>query len=186
VLWVFGPARSPASDPTWPGPGARPLCPHTPHARPPPFLSISFCFPRRNLLSLSSTSLPPPCPRCNPLDGYRRFLDPKVSSPPLSSLPLPPFFFPACGPWLPCAWPLASPTRGPRHPGSLAHGPLPPAARSPCPRRRGVPAPHGSAAPRGSPDAFPRAQPQRVLRLNFSLINFKFSLINVLCRVAIC
>jgi hypothetical protein len=37
-----------------------PWRPHTPHAPP---LSLSFGFPRSNSLSLSSTSLPPLCPR---------------------------------------------------------------------------------------------------------------------------
>jgi hypothetical protein len=36
-----------------------------------------------------------------------------------------------------------------------------------------------------APSSFPRAQPQRVLCLNFSLSNFKFSLVNVLRRALI-
>jgi hypothetical protein len=88
----FWPARGPARDPTQPGPWR----PHTPMRAPS--LSLSFCFPCSNSLSLSSTSLPPPCPRCDPVDGYRRLLHPKVSSPPLSSLPPSHSLFPTCAP----------------------------------------------------------------------------------------
>ena len=126
VLWASVPSR----DPTKPDP-ARPGAP-TPPCTPP---SLShFGSPRNN--SLSSTSLPSPCPRCDPVDGYRQFLDPKVSSPLLSlSLPFPlPCARPCPHPharvparglaaWLASAWP---PRRGPRGTapgGSSRHDP---------------------------------------------------------------
>jgi hypothetical protein len=113
VLCVFGPARGP----TRPGPA---LAPHTPMCP----LPLSFCFSRSNSLSLSSTSLPPPCPRRDPVDGYRLLLDPKVSSPPLSSLPPSPFHLPV------------STAPYPSRRGSLslvARPPAPPTARRPAP-----------------------------------------------------
>jgi hypothetical protein len=134
------------------GPRPNPSWPWRAPLAPPPFLSISFCFPRSNLLSLSSTSLPPPCPMCNLVDGYRRLLDPKVSSPPLSSPSL--HFLLPCVPPLPPPLgvrSLASPTSAPspraRGPGLPCVRPQPPgkAAPGPCPRRRGAPAPRGSA-----------------------------------------
>jgi hypothetical protein len=161
----------------WPGPTRDPTRPSlAPGAPPPPMrapsLSLShFCFPRSNYLCLSSTSLPPPCPRCDPVDGYRRSLDPKVSSPLLSPsipfslhvravpLPLP---FGAQPPRRPCPSPrvapsglpggaLPSPRRGPICPPdgapTLPLGtsprcrPCPPPARAACSRMRAVPFP---------------------------------------------
>jgi hypothetical protein len=127
---------------TRPGPA---LAPHTPMCP----VSLSFCFPRSNSLSLFSTSLPPLCPRCDPLDGYRWFLDPKVSSPPLSpSLPPLPSFLRA---------PLSPPGAASLSPPSVA--PCPPAARRPCPGARPPcpclgawrPCPRGSTAPSLAP-----------------------------------
>jgi hypothetical protein len=98
---------------------ARPRAPLAPHSP-----SLSFGFPTQQL----------PLPLLpffhlfalgDPVDGYRRFLDPKVSSPLLSlslslSLSLP-FPLPRA-----CPWPLAR---------ASLHGPRPPAARLRPPRR---------------------------------------------------
>jgi hypothetical protein len=127
VLWASVPARDPAQpDPTQPGP-ARPRVPLAPTPPCAPPLPLShLVFPRSNSLSLSlsSTSLSHLFALGDPVDGYRLFLDPKVSSPLLSlSLPLSlPFPFRACVP----AWPSA--------PGGAASapqrsGPRPPAMR---------------------------------------------------------
>jgi hypothetical protein len=118
---------------------ARPLAraPTSPHVRPS--LSLShFLFPCSNFLSLTSTSLPPSCPRCDPVDGYRRLSDPKVSFP--SPLLAPSFPFP-----LPCARPSppgGSPRRGPLvwpPGGSPWHGPVRAPARAAHSRTRAVP-----------------------------------------------
>jgi hypothetical protein len=112
------------------------------------------------------------------VEGYRRFLDPKVSSPLLSlflspspfSLPACPYFFPLMrvsrwrgspGP-LTCGrpWPLARGRPGPQWRGvpgpsravvpAPARRSVPASARGPlAPSRRGVPAPGGS--PRAPP-----------------------------------
>jgi hypothetical protein len=77
VLWASVPSRDPAQPDL--DTGRAPLAPHAPS------LSISFCFPRSNLLSFSL----PPLSHLFAL-GYHRILDPKVSPPlPLSS----PFLF---------------------------------------------------------------------------------------------
>jgi hypothetical protein len=155
-----GPRPSPARpSPARPGPW-RPTPPCV-----PPSLS-HLVFPRSNSLSLSSTSLSHLFALGDPVDGYRRFLDPKVSSP-LLSLPLPPLcpslrvslaprarvparvpspgsappWPPACGPW-----PLAR--------GLLAldgAAPWPPAAWPPGPSRRGSLAPQRRGLPAPPP-----------------------------------
>jgi hypothetical protein len=103
----------------------------------------------------------------DPVDGYRRFLDPKVSSalPLPLSLPLPPLSpFPACVPILfplsprPCARP-----GGAAHPstalwrGSPWHSPMarPPAARPGVPSRHGLAAQPRGVAPWRGPLAWP-------------------------------
>jgi hypothetical protein len=117
-----------------------------------------------HLVSRATTPSLPPLSHLfalgDPVDGYHRFLDPKVSSalPLPLSLPLPPLSpFPACVPILfplsprPCARP-----GGAAHPsaalwcGSPWHGPVarPPAARPGVPSRRGLAAWPPSAAPR--------------------------------------
>jgi hypothetical protein len=147
-----------------PSPGRAPLAPH-PHAH----LSLS-------LIWFSHAATPPPSPFLPPLshlfalgdpvDGYRRFLDPKVSSPLLSlslslSLPFPLPCTRPCPPMCASLAPLGAaslaPARGPwpprrRDPGprrvSLApcSVPLPPAVRGPCLWWRGAPAPALAAA----------------------------------------
>jgi hypothetical protein len=106
----------------------RPLAPHTPPMCPP--LS-HLVFPRSNSLSLSlsSTSLSHLFALGDPMDGYRWFLDPKVSTPFLSlSLSL--------SIYLSLSLPFPFPAKRPR----------------PTPRRM-------APAPRGSPPMFPHTQP---------------------------
>jgi hypothetical protein len=129
VHWVFGQARGPAHDPTQPGSWRAPLAPPPPPMCAPSLSLSHFRFPRSKFLSLSSTT----CPKCDPVDGYRRWLDPKVSFPSPSSLPpllsphargalAPRRRGPATAPHRgPAAWPLArtsgaAPRRGPRAP----------------------------------------------------------------------
>jgi hypothetical protein len=195
VLWASVPTRDPAQpDPTQLGP-ARPLVPHTPMRAPS--LSLSHSIPRA---ATSSPSLPPLLHLFalgDPVDGYRRILDPKVSSPFPVSLPPSPFLPPCAR----CPRPYPS-SRSPRGPSPLPLGaatrPVPTPRRGsawppylPSARQRGplpLPLPRGAwplvqLADPGTRSAFPRAQLLRARRLNFSLISFKFSLINVLCRV---
>jgi hypothetical protein len=116
--------------------------------RPTPLCAPSlshFRFSHNNSLSLSSTSLPPPCPS-DPVDDYRRILDPKVSS--SLSLPLPPLSpslraSQRCGP--------PGPSRGP--PGPQRRGPLP--------RQCATPAPRGNVAPTTALVACPARSPAR-------------------------
>jgi hypothetical protein len=147
---VVGFRPGPQPDPAQPGPdpGRAPLAPHTPHARAPFTLYLILCFPRSNSLSLSSTSLPPPCPRCDPVDGYRRLLNPKVSSPPLSSLPPSPSLFPGHAP--------LSPTALHPHPTAPTVAPLP---RGPMPFPGSL-APSPGSAPSGPSPPRPRALPR--------------------------
>jgi hypothetical protein len=140
---------------------ARPLSPTSPHA-PPPSLS-HFRFPRSNSLS------PPPCPRCDPVDDYRRLLDPKVSSelPLPSHLSLPPLLSPRVrGAPTPAlqraapAAPLRVPLAWPR--------PASPAASLPSPRCGPVRPPGGAPAlpltrPRPAPRRRPRPSPRAAL-----------------------
>jgi hypothetical protein len=106
--------------------GARPWCPHLPHVRPLP-LSISFSFPAQQLPLPLFHLL---CPRCDPVDGYRRSSSPKVSAPSLHiSSPLPPFLPPPRGFLASDAIPVRGlPSRPPR--GSLV--PLRASPRGPC------------------------------------------------------
>jgi hypothetical protein len=133
-LWAFVPARDPAqSDPTQPDLARRtpraPLAPHTHHAPPSLYLS-HLIFPRNNSLSPSSTSLSHLFALGDPVDGYPRFLDPKVSSPLLSLSPSLPPLSPSlrvpsprrCGPRLRCVW-LPDPQRGPNPPARAAPSP---------------------------------------------------------------
>jgi hypothetical protein len=127
----------------WPrAPGA----PHAPLAPPCTPLPLShLVFPHSNSLSLSlsSTSLSHLFALGDTVDGYRRFLDPKVSPPLLSSLSLS-LPFP-----LPCERPEPPPPACGPNPlwrrsllGPRQRGPLPVAVRRPCPSRlaRRVPA----------------------------------------------
>jgi hypothetical protein len=94
VVRVVGFWLGPRSDPTQPW--RAPLVP-----QPPPMCTPSlshFCFSRSNFLSLSPTSLLPPCPRCDPMDGYHRSSNHKVSFPSPSSLPPSPFPLPCARP----------------------------------------------------------------------------------------
>jgi hypothetical protein len=126
------------------------------------------------------------------VDSYRRFLDPKVSSPPFSLyLSLPPLYTSLCVslPLSPPRVPARVPAERPRPPSGAAS----PVAPLPSPRRGPVwPSPGGAPAPLRGPVwpcpgtvlVDPRhTHPQRARRLNFSLITFIFSSINVLRRV---
>jgi hypothetical protein len=156
-----GPRSSPAL--------ARTLGAPSPHARPPLF-SLSFFFSRAaTSLSLSPTSLLPPCPRCDPVDGCRRLLDPKVRSPSPLLSPSLPFSLPMR------VAPLSLGAR--RDPAPAACGgaaPLPLTARDPrpCPTACGPRGPrHSSPAcgPRDSPGATPCAHnpSSRCLKIQF-------------------
>jgi hypothetical protein len=196
VLWASVPTRDPTQpDPTQLGP-ARPLAPHTPMRAPS--LSLSHFVPRA---TTSSSSLPPLFHLFalgDPVDSYCRILDPKVSSPFPFSLPPSPFLPPCAR----CPRPYPS-SRSPRGPSPL---PLGAATRPiPAPRRGGAwppylplgataqpPAlalapwcatPGATRGPQRGPAWPQHAQHLRARRLNFSLISFKFSLINVMCRV---
>jgi hypothetical protein len=118
-------------------------------------------------------------------------------SPPLSLSPSLPPLSPSLRPWTPTRVSLAARPRL-RGLGSLAarslapRGVAPgPGSARPLPVAAWRPAPHGSAAPAltleaaqplAARPACSRVQPQRARGLNFSLISFKFSLINVLRR----
>jgi hypothetical protein len=194
MLWVFGPRRDlaqpdPARPGPWPGvPGAP-----TPPMRVPP-LFLSFCFPRSNSLSLSSTSLPP---LSLGVIQLRLSLDfgsqGELPSPLLSPSPSPfpfPSLSPARDPFLRALWwPPAPSCRGlgattgaaPAHSSGTVARHLGSGLGS---VRRG---PSGTAAqPLGrSPAraARPRERAALVARhLNVSLISFKFGLINMLRR----
>jgi hypothetical protein len=160
--WIPISGRACSGFPSWPATLPSPAwplvaCPWRPQHPHAPTPSLSFCFPRSNSLSLSFTSLPPLCPRCDPVDGYRRFLDPKVSSPP-PPLSLPPLSLPYARPCPPAAWlglPGARPCpprrasmpslRALLPPGDAARPPqrasLPMPGARPCPRPERVPAP---------------------------------------------
>jgi hypothetical protein len=153
VLRASIPAHDPAQpDPTQPGPAWRdPACPWrpTPHVRP---LSISlshFIFPRSNSLSLSlsSTSLSPLFALGDPVDGYRRFLDPKMCSP-LLSLSLPPSLYLSLS--LSLSLPFLFPCVSLLLPHARARPSWPPAARPSQPLARGRPGPwrHDVPVPR--------------------------------------
>jgi hypothetical protein len=94
---------------------ARPLA-RTPGAPPPPCTPTSLYLIFFSRATTPSPFLPPLfhllCPRCDPVDGYRRLLDPKVSSP--STLPPSPSL--SLGAWTPapapqCADPRPLPLR---------------------------------------------------------------------------
>jgi hypothetical protein len=120
------------------------------------------------------------------VDGYRRSLDPKVSSPsPLLSTSLP-FSLPVRAAPLPLPFPSYGPVRPPRRcPALPSVWPCPPRWR-PCPSpRRGLSGP--PTAPLHSPRRAQRVRIHaqfcsRARCLKFSLISFKFSLISVLRR----
>jgi hypothetical protein len=126
-------------------------------------LSLShLVFPRSNSLSLfrSSTSISHLFALGDPVDGYRRFLDPKVSSPLLSISPSPsPFPFPACVHCPPRACPCTA--LGPRRTRSWSPGgaALPSQRARPSPPRGAAPSPPARAAP--SPQAVQPRPPAR-------------------------
>jgi hypothetical protein len=130
VLWASVPARDPARPGPW--------C-------PTPLPLSHLVFPRSNSLSLSlsSTSLSHLFSLGDPVDGYRRFLDPKVSSPLLSlSLSLP-FPLPYARPWPPGGAASLAPG-GAASPAPSSAAPWT-HARPPSPQRRGSMAPRGAA-----------------------------------------
>jgi hypothetical protein len=142
MLWASVPAPRPSParpSPAWPSPWSRaPSAPHPPCAPPLPLSHL--VFPRSNSLSLSSTSLSHLFALGDPVDGYHRFLDPKVSSP-LLSLPLSlslPFPLPSpppatVRPWSPHGVALCPPTaRPPWPPPSRQRGPSRLARRVPA------------------------------------------------------
>jgi hypothetical protein len=132
-------------------------------------LSLSLFVSRATTsFSLSSTSLPPPCPRCDAVDGYHRSLDPNVSFP-----------FPLLSPSLPFTLPSARGTPAPTLRRAAPAAPLSPllsAASSGLPHRRAA-----LAAPLRACSPIPARSPS-ARHLKFSLISFKFSIINMLRR----
>jgi hypothetical protein len=114
VLWIFGLTLA---------------CATSPHAPLPLSLVLFLC---SNFLSLSPSSLLPPCPWCDPMDGYRRSSDPKVSFP---------------SPFLSPSFPFPLPSARP--------SPLAPLEA--CSRRSLAARPRGAARRRGSPWRSPRA-----------------------------
>jgi hypothetical protein len=138
--------------------GFRPGPRSGPALAPPPSL-FHFCFPCSNFLSLSPTSLIPPCPRCDPVDGYRRSSNPKVSFPSPSSLPPSPSLSPAHAPRgsLAARPPGGSPWRGAARPGANLAAWPPDAASDGSPRHGLLRAPARAARPRERTAPFPRA-----------------------------
>jgi hypothetical protein len=167
-------------------------------------------FPRSNLLSLSSASLSlPRCALGDLVTVIAGFGSPRWAPFPSPSLSiyLTPLPFPTRVPALlstVCALLRAVRWRGPRPPWAWPF--LASAARPSWPRWRVSPPSSGAAipasvcvapgawplapgstalgprqrCPHGSPGVFPRAQPQRARWSNFGLVNFKFSLVDVL------
>jgi hypothetical protein len=136
------PARPAIWPGPWPGPAlARPLAPSPPCAPPSPLYLIFF---PRSIFPLPLFHLL--CPRCDPVDSYRRSSDPEMSSPFPSPLRSSPSFL------SPCAC-------GPRPGPSARPCPPVPAARLPGAARWRDPCGHAVRPPRARSPVWPRRAP---------------------------